>query len=57
MEHPNNTAQGVAIWIATIFINGVALVSKTDISFVLSCTVSILAITYYIIQIRKNTKK
>ena len=49
--------KAAAVWLGAIFLNGVSMVSKSDVSFSLSCTVSILAIVYYIIQIKKNSKK
>ena len=57
MEQHDNGVLSALLLVGSIFLNATAIISKTDISFMLGCTVSILAIIHYLIQIRKNTKK
>ena len=57
MEHNNNSPMGFLLWGSSVFLNAIAILDKSTISFILGTIVSLLAMTHYIIQIRNNTKK
>lgn len=48
---------GPALLVATLFINMISILKQADITFALSVVVSLLAITYYILQIKKIKKE
>jgi hypothetical protein len=56
MEHSNDTAAMPLLALAWFF-NVVSILNQSTISFILGTIVSILAITYYVIKIRQETKK
>lgn len=52
-QHHNNNL----LLASSLFLNIVANLTKSDITFILGVIVSLLAIANYIIQIRKNVKR
>lgn len=51
-EHHNNNL----LLVSSLILNVAANLTKSDITFILGVIVSLLAITNYIIQIKKNLK-
>ena len=58
MEVTNHESSANHYWLlASLFLNVVANIDKTNITFALGVIVSVLAIINYIIQIKKNLKR
>lgn len=47
---------GILLWGSVMFLNAVHYIDRGTVSFFLSSTATVLAIIYYVIQIRKNLK-
>lgn len=57
IQNGDGTLAGGLLAIFAIFFNAAFLLTKDNVSFMLGVTVSLLAITHYIISIHKTTKK
>ena len=57
MEVTNHSSDNHYLLWASLFLNIVANLDKTNVTFVLGVIVSILAIINYVIQIKKNLKR